>query len=323
MMRATYCALAACALAAVCDALVAPSAFAATRAPRRRPVAAVAPAELWDGYLAALEATPLPVKMATATVIIGGGDAAAQAIEGARTNKAFDAARLARWAFFGFVLQAPWNHAFQNALEAALPSTAEPFTATTFLKVGIDQGLQAPAFTALIFVFFAVIEGRGVGAGVAQVREDLAPTLVKNWAVFLPATVVNLAYVPLELRVLFINVVFFFWVIFLSLLINKGDAPPPPPGDYAMDAATDADLDAGLADGSLDMGAWDPADFTDVDALKALNADLKDAIAAGDAEKQRGLAMRIEMLEEVKMKPGMFDMSSAVDDADLDTRGLG
>lgn len=177
--------------------------------------------ELWDGYLQALEATPLPVKCATATCIIGAGDAAAQAIEGLKTKVPLDVARVGRWAFFGLVLQAPWNHYFQNSLEALLPSTPEPWTTTTALKVAIDQGIQAPIFTALIFVFFAVIEGRGVEAGAAQVRDELQPTLLKNWLIFLPATVINLGFVPLELRVLFINVVFFFWVIILSLLINE------------------------------------------------------------------------------------------------------
>ena len=192
-------------------------------APRSRAATRVCGvSELWEGYLSALEATPLPVKCATATVIIGSGDAAAQAIEGLKTKSGgVDLARVGRWALFGLVLQAPWNHAFQNALEALLPSTPEPWTTTTALKVAIDQGLQAPVFTALIFVFFAVIEGRGVDAGVTQIKDELAPTLLKNWLIFLPATVVNLGFVPLELRVLFINVVFFFWVIILSLLINE------------------------------------------------------------------------------------------------------
>ena len=43
---------------------------------------------------------------------------------------------------------------------------------------------------------------------------------MKNWVVFLPATFINLAYLPNELRVLFLNGVFFFWVIFLSLTVN-------------------------------------------------------------------------------------------------------
>ena len=82
--------------------------FVAPRARRRPPLRVDAgPAELWSGYLAALEADPLPVKMATAACVIGAGDATAQLIENER-KKLPDAARVARWAFFGLVLQAPW-----------------------------------------------------------------------------------------------------------------------------------------------------------------------------------------------------------------------
>ena len=39
----------------------------------------------------------------------------------------------------------------------------------------------------------------------------------------LPATVINLAYCPPELRVLFLNCVFFCWVVYLSLFLNAGE----------------------------------------------------------------------------------------------------
>jgi hypothetical protein len=181
--------------------------------------------------LAALETDPLPVKCATAAFVIGAGDATAQLIEGGRaaSSKPLDPARVARWAFFGLVLQAPWNNAWNNFLEKSLPGTASPWTPVTFEKVALDQGLQAPAFTALVFFFFAALEGEGVRGGVAACEKDLGATLLKNWTLFIPATFVNLAFVPLELRVLFINIVFFFWVIFLSLLINdKADSVTDP-----------------------------------------------------------------------------------------------
>lgn len=38
---------------------------------------------------------------------------------------------------------------------------------------------------------------------------------------WVPATVINIAFVPPILRVLYLNVVFFFWSIFLSLKLNK------------------------------------------------------------------------------------------------------
>ena len=44
---------------------------------------------------------------------------------------------------------------------------------------------------------------------------------VRTGKLWLPATVVNIAFVPPILRVLYLNCVFFFWSIFLSLKLNK------------------------------------------------------------------------------------------------------
>lgn len=183
------------------------------------------PSELWQEYLGLLQTAPLPTKAVTAAAIIGAGDAAAQAVENAKAEggdvrQGVDAARVARWALFGLILQGPWNHFFYQILDGALPPTPDPFTPTTAVKVVVDQFVQAPIFTATIFAFFAVLEGRGLDAAKTQIQEELGGVLVKNWAVFLPATVINLAFLPNELRVLFLNSVFFFWVIFLSLTVN-------------------------------------------------------------------------------------------------------
>ena len=156
------------------------------------------------------------------------------------------------------MLQGPWNHAFYLLLDAALPPTPEPFSVTTFEKVGIDQFVQethlrknrpaawsvrrrldsqrpspdrlsnlgpaqAPIFTMIILYFFAVVEGKGVGFATNQVKNDLGGILVKNWSVFLPATVINIGFCPPELRVLFLNCVFFGWVIYLSLFLNESE----------------------------------------------------------------------------------------------------
>ena len=97
------------------------------------------------------------------------------------------------------------NHAFYLLLDATFPPTPDPFTITTLEKVGIDQFIQAPIFTVVILGFFAVVEGKGLGFAKDQVKNELGGILVKNWSVFLPATFINIAYCPPELRVLFLN----------------------------------------------------------------------------------------------------------------------
>ena len=200
----------------------------------------------WNSYLGALEANPLLVKSITAGVILGAADLSGQALQSAMatttTNNnnndatttdndnadnsdsaGVDIARFVRFAFFGFILQAPWNHFYYQILDGALPPTEDPFTSTTFIKVMIDQFIQAPIFTVLIFGFLGVLEGKSLDNIKDQLDEDYKDTMVANWKLWVPATAVNIAFCPPILRVLFLNVVFFFWSIFLSLKLNKGE----------------------------------------------------------------------------------------------------
>lgn len=188
----------------------------------------LSPVEAWTAYNDALEASPLVVKSVTAGAILGAADLAGQALESKQQQENYsdfsiDWARTARFAVFGLVLQAPWNHFYYQYLDGALPPTEEPWTPTTGIKVVIDQFVQAPVFTVLIFAFLGTLEGKNLEAVKKQLDDDYADTMVANWKLWLPATVVNIAFVPPILRVLYLNVVFFFWSIFLSLKLNNKD----------------------------------------------------------------------------------------------------
>mmetsp|Transcript_1734 Transcript_1734/g.2492 ORF Transcript_1734/g.2492 Transcript_1734/m.2492 type:complete len:267 (-) Transcript_1734:237-1037(-) len=185
---------------------------------------------VWSSYNLALEQDPLVTKSVTAGVILGAADFVGQALErnqesstGAVEEQGVDLARVARFAFFGFILQAPWNHFYYLLLDGALPPTEDPFTATTGIKVVIDQFVQAPIFTVLIFVFLGLLEGKTYASIQDQLNRDYKDTMVANWKLWVPATMVNIAFCPPILRVLFLNCVFFFWSIFLSLKLNNSE----------------------------------------------------------------------------------------------------
>mmetsp|Transcript_3481 Transcript_3481/g.5816 ORF Transcript_3481/g.5816 Transcript_3481/m.5816 type:complete len:233 (+) Transcript_3481:88-786(+) len=181
----------------------------------------------WTAYNEALDASPLLVKSLTAGVILGAADFSGQKFEAAQKPdeeaKDIDIGRVARFAFFGLVLQAPWNHFYYQLLDGALPPTADPFTATTGIKVFIDQFVQAPIFTALIFFFLGTLEGKSPEEVKKQLDSDYKDTMLANWKLWVPATMVNLGFCPPALRVLFLNCVFYFWSIFLSLKLNSSD----------------------------------------------------------------------------------------------------
>lgn len=181
--------------------------------------------EAWSSYLTALEADPLLVKSITAGVILGAADLSGQAIQQATSESdeeaSVDFGRFARFAFFGFILQAPWNHFYYQVLDGALPPTEDPLSATTGIKVVIDQFVQAPIFTVIIFAFLGFLEGKTTEQIKQQLDDDYTDTMLANWKLWVPATAVNIAFCPPILRVLFLNCVFFFWSIFLSLKLNK------------------------------------------------------------------------------------------------------
>ena len=132
--------------------------------------------------------------------------------------------RTFRFGFFGLILQAPWNHYYYLFLDGWLPPTVKPFTLVTFGKVFIDQFVQAPLFTIVIFLFLGVLEGKKLIEIKNLLKSCYVKTMLNNWKVWIPATFVNLAFLPNEYRVLFINLVFFGWSIYLSFVINTGES---------------------------------------------------------------------------------------------------
>jgi hypothetical protein len=154
--------------------------------------------DAWDAYNHALELHPLIVKSITASIILGLGDFAGQAVQQNMVSsdsstttpmakKGVDYSRAARFAIFGLVLQAPWNHYYYLLLDGQIPPTVdEPFSVTNIMKVGIDQFIQAPIFTVLIFIFLGVLEGKTFDDIKKQLQNDYPETIVANCKSYLP-----------------------------------------------------------------------------------------------------------------------------------------
>jgi len=140
----------------------------------------LSPVDAWDSYNQALESNPLLVKSVTAGAILGAADVVGQLFEKKDEDKDIDIARAVRFAIFGLVLQAPWNHFYYLVLDSQIPPSSEPFTPTNGVKVLIDQFIQAPIFTVLIFVFLGALEGKSAAKIQQQLQDDYKDTIVAN-----------------------------------------------------------------------------------------------------------------------------------------------
>jgi hypothetical protein len=212
----------------------------------------------WTDYNTILEKHPVLVKGVTGFILLSLGDLSGQGVEHLRPGPTayvgVDWPRVARFGIFG-LFGAPWSHYYFDYLDTCLPPTQEPFTKTTAVKVFIDQFIQAPILLALMISSLGIMKGTGIDGVQKDMEDNYVDTLIANCKccsttplnlgvavqanflltsvsffdilspgkLWLPASLVNIAFVKPTLRVLYVNVVFFFWTIILSIMLNSSN----------------------------------------------------------------------------------------------------
>jgi protein Mpv17 len=138
----------------------------------------------------------------------------------------WDWARTGRFGALGTFLVAPTVHVWYNRLHRftsalLLLSSSGKLLAS---RVAIDQGLFAPAFTALWLVALRALEGHHQPIDWTALQESVPRIVVANWALWVPAQVVNFAVVPLKFQVLYSNGVALAWNVYLSYTTSSAAA---------------------------------------------------------------------------------------------------
>jgi len=170
-------------------------------------------ASLLRAYNTLLIRRPMATQCATATVLFGAGDVIAQQAIEKRGIKGHDYARTIRLSFYGGALFAPimtkWYQGL-NRLRFATPTRAVVY------RVWLDQAVLTPAAVVFFFTSMTFLEGKGIDEAMQRVESAYIPTLLRNWAVFIPTQIVNFAFVPHHLRFFVVGVVSLFWNTYLS-----------------------------------------------------------------------------------------------------------
>ncbi|GBF87840.1 40S ribosomal protein S17 [Raphidocelis subcapitata] len=216
---------------------------------------------MWRAYCSSLAQAPLPTKAATGVLGSFLGDLLAQHLahwserrrqqqqpgspRRARRSSSpaslaaeggfqYDAARFARLAAFSALIATPMAHYWYLFLDAAVFPDAPTCAAAVGLKVAMDQCLQTPFGMALFFASQKLLEGRP-GEALPDVQAKLLPALLTSFNVWVPAQLINFTVVPLDLRILYVNVISIAWTAYISNMANGGGedaaapaAPEPP-----------------------------------------------------------------------------------------------
>ena len=159
------------------------------------------------------------------------------------------AGRTARFAAVGMLWVGPLLDLWHHCLEHFIPGTA---TANVLRKLVLDQSLQGPFMIATMYVITGTA-GRLAkhGAGdwqslIAALRQSLGDarrqwrgTWVKSLYVWAPVQILQQTIIPLQHRILVVNIVSYFWDTYMaSLMKTSGAAAATSAPAVASKAAT-------------------------------------------------------------------------------------
>ncbi|KAM9810660.1 peroxisomal membrane protein 2 [Neosynchiropus ocellatus] len=170
-------------------------------------------------YLFLLKRYPILTKSVTSAVISALGNILSQYLESRKKAKngaavsRMDAAGPARYGIYGLLITGPVSHFFYQLMEAWIPST-DPYC--LLKRLMLDRLVFAPGFLLIFFFAMNILEAKGWEDFEKKMRRTYWTALKMNWRVWTPFQFVNVNFVPVQFRVLFANVVAFFWYAYLA-----------------------------------------------------------------------------------------------------------
>ncbi|TPX19072.1 uncharacterized protein E0L32_011233 [Thyridium curvatum] len=164
-------------------------------------------------YQARLAARPLLTQSVTTAILFATGDIVAQQAVEKKGIEKHELARTARMALYGGTVFGPaattWFAFLQRNVNLRSPN------ATILARVALDQGVFAPTFIGIFLSSMAVLEGSSPRE---KLDKSYMSALTTNWMIWPFVQMVNFRFMPLEHRVLFVNIVSIGWNSYLSYL---------------------------------------------------------------------------------------------------------
>lgn len=110
----------------------------------------------------------------------------------------------------------PLVHFFHDFLETVVFKGKRQSSVPVVVgKMAMDQFLFSPIFTVLYFYLRALADDQSLAATTTLLKRDLLGIMKSSWMVWIPANFLNYLLIPVDLRVLFGNLVGFFWNAYL------------------------------------------------------------------------------------------------------------
>uniref|UniRef100_A0A6M2DDT3 Putative conserved plasma membrane protein n=1 Tax=Xenopsylla cheopis TaxID=163159 RepID=A0A6M2DDT3_XENCH len=154
---------------------------------------------------------PLATKSLSSCVIASSGNLASQLVAG---NKNVSLESIGAFGLFGLLFGGPVPHYFYKTLEELMPANGSNGRIIT--KFLIERLLYTPFYQVLSLYTLARFEGKSHSLAYNQLMHLFWPVLQANWRYLSLLVFINIKFVPPMLRVLVVNLIGFFWAMYLA-----------------------------------------------------------------------------------------------------------
>ncbi|CAF2549771.1 unnamed protein product [Rotaria sp. Silwood2] len=150
----------------------------------------------------------------TTGTTMGLGNIISQTIMEDRTLNTIDWARVTRFAAFGYLFSGPFLRYWYYGLDK--------FFAGAKLKpmkmMITDQTIAAPLLNFAIIIYLPLISGKSMTEAKQRLRQDFPTVMKGNYLAWPAIQLTNFYFIPIQHRVLFVNMCSIVWSTFLAFV---------------------------------------------------------------------------------------------------------
>jgi protein Mpv17 len=181
------------------------------------------PIDNWSSYSAVLEKEPLYTKAVTSATVYTIGDIISQKTEGKSVGE-FDRARVIRSLLAGLIGHGPMSHVWYDWSEHIFENVMhlQGWTGTV-IKVAIDQTTWGPLWNNTYILLLGLMKLDKLENIFGEMKRTTIPLIVSGLKLWPLAHIVTYGLVPVQNRLLWVDLVEIIWVTILSTAASGGE----------------------------------------------------------------------------------------------------
>jgi protein Mpv17 len=184
-------------------------------------IASRLPLDNWNSYSAVLESSPLRTKAITSATVYAIGDCISQVSTG-KDVSTLDRGRVLRSTLAGLLGHGPLSHLWYNLSEGAFQAWGwegwlyKGIDWSFIPKVAVDQTTWGPFWNNMYILLLGGMQLRKPNEIFAEMKETTVPLIVSGLKLWPLAHCVTYGLVPVQNRLLWVDLVEIIWVTILS-----------------------------------------------------------------------------------------------------------